>query len=349
MQFAFTEDQLAINEAVRRMLLETCTAADLRSLAKKHESHDARRLTAIGEMGLLRMLAPQSCGGMGLSAADFAPIAETAGYVALPESLIEHAGIAIPLLASLDDERGRLAATDGNSVLAVGSPLSPFVLDADSATALLLADGNDIHLVSRESVRLTRAESIDPLRRLYRVEWSPTPATRVGKGWTRAIDLGALWTAGQLLGLAQRAVDLAVAYAKQRVQFGKPIGTYQAVKHLLASAQVNIEFARPVFHAAAVELDTGMAGQARISHARLASAKAADVAMRASLQVHGAMGYTWECDLHFYLKRALALGYSWGDAAFHRARIVSRLKTVPTGPEFTFASELGSQSSRSWL
>jgi alkylation response protein AidB-like acyl-CoA dehydrogenase len=343
MHFAFTEEQLAISEAVRRMLLETCTAADLRLQANKRESRDARRLAAIGEMGLFGMLAPQSCGGMGLSAADFAPIAETAGYVALPEPLIEHAGIAIPLLALLDGERGRLAATDVNNLVAVGSPLSPFVLDADSANALLLADGDDIHLVPRESVRLTPAESIDPLRRLYRVAWSPAKTTRVGEGWTHAIDLGALWTAGQLLGLAQRAVDLAVAYAKQRVQFGKPIGTYQAVKHLLASAQVHIEFARPVFHAAAAELGTP-GGQARVSHARLASAKAAEIAMRASLQVHGAMGYTWECELHFYLKRALALGYSWGDGAFHQARIGSRLKALPAGPEFTFASELGSYS-----
>jgi alkylation response protein AidB-like acyl-CoA dehydrogenase len=342
-QFAFTEDQLAIAEAARRMLGETCTSADLRSLVEKGGAHDADRLAAIGRMGLFGMLVPEAGGGLGLAPADFAPIAEAAGYVALPEPLVEHAGIAIPLLASLEDDRGWLAAAGSEKLLSVGSPVSPFVLDAESAAALLLPDGEDIHLVEREAVRLVRAESIDPLRRLYRVEWVPTPATRVGQGWTRAIDLGALWTAGQLIGLAQRAVDMAVAYAKQRTQFGKPIGSYQAVKHLLASAQVKIEFARPVFHAAAAEAEAGPGpgARARISHAKLASAQAAGTAMRASLQVHGAMGYTWECDLHFYLKRALALGYSWGDAAFHRARVISRLKTLPTGPEFTFATEVG--------
>jgi alkylation response protein AidB-like acyl-CoA dehydrogenase len=326
------------------MLVETCTSADLRSLVKKGDSRDAKRLAAIHRMGLFGILAPEGRGGLGLAPPDFAPIAEAAGYVALPEPLVEHAGIAVPLLASLEDDRGWLAAAGSEKMLAVGSPVSPFVLDADSAAALLLADGDDIHLVERGAVRLISAESIDPLRRLYRVEWVPTRATRVGQGWTRAVDLGALWTAGQLIGLAQRAVDMAVAYAKQRTQFGKPIGAYQAVKHLLASAQVKIEFARPVFHAAAAEAGAGLAGRARISHAKLASAHAADTAMRASLQVHGAMGYTWECDLHFYLKRALALGYSWGDAAFHRARVISRLKTLPTGPEFTFATEVGAQS-----
>jgi hypothetical protein len=206
----------------------------------------------------------------------------------------------------------------------------------------LLADGGDIHLVERSAVTLVRADSVDPLRRLYRVQWTPTRQTCVGRDWTRAMDLGTLWTAGQLIGLAQRTVDLAVAYAKQRTQFGKPIGGYQAVKHLLASAQVKIEFARPVFHAAAAEVETAC-GWARVSHAKLAAAQAADAATRASLQVHGAMGYTWECDLHFYLKRAFALGYSWGSAAYHRARVLQRMRTLPIGPEFTFATEIQAQ------
>jgi alkylation response protein AidB-like acyl-CoA dehydrogenase len=343
MRFAFTEDQLAIAEAARRLLTETCTAAELRSLVASGNAHDARRLAAIGEMGLLGMLAPEAVGGLALAPADFAPIAEAAGYVALPEPLVDHAGIAVPLLASLGDDRGQLAAAGVHRLLAVGSPLSPLVLGADSAAELILPDGDDIHIVDSKAVRLTRVESIDPLRRLYRVDWQPTAATRVGRDWSWAIELGALWTAGQQIGLAQRAVDLAVAYAKQRTQFGKAIGSYQAVKHLLANAQVKIEFARPVYHAAAAELGLNAAAAARVSHAKLAAARAAEAAMRAALQVHGAMGYTWECDLHFYLKRSLALGYSWGDAAFHRARVISRLNSVPMGPEFTFASEVRAQ------
>jgi len=343
MLFAFNEDQLAIADAARTMLLETCASADLRALLTQEAAHDAGRLEAIRAMGLFGMLAPESCGGLALAPTDFAPIAEAAGYVALPEPLIEQAGIAIPMLASLRSDGGWLKAAIAESLVAVGSPLSPLVLDADSAAVLLLADGDDIHLVERNTVQLKRADSIDPLRRLYRVEWSPSSATRVGRGWTQAIDLGALWTAGQMIGLAQRAVDLAVAYAKQRAQFGKPIGSYQAVKHLLANAQVKIEFARPVYHAAAAELSAAV-GWARVSHAKLAAALAAETAMRASLQVHGAMGYTWECDLHFYLKRAFALGYSWGDSAYHRARVIRRLMTAPLGPEFTFATEVGAHS-----
>jgi alkylation response protein AidB-like acyl-CoA dehydrogenase len=341
MQFAFTEDQLAIAEAARRLLSETCAAADLRTLVNSGRSHDTERLAAVGEMGLLGMLAPEAAGGLAMAPVDFAPIAEAAGYVALPEPLVEHAGIAVPLLAALGDDRGWLASAGVGRLLAVGSPMNPLVLGADTAAALLLPDGEDIHLVESTAVRLTRVDSIDPLRRLFRVDWQPSTATRVGRDWSRAIELGALWSAGQQIGLAQRAVDMAVAYAKQRSQFGKVIGSNQAVKHLLASAQVKIEFARPVYHAAAAELGLNVAASARVSHAKLAAARAANAAMRAALQVHGAMGYTWECDLHFYLKRSLALGYDWGDEAFHRARVIGRISALSTGPEFTFASEVG--------
>jgi alkylation response protein AidB-like acyl-CoA dehydrogenase len=341
MEFAFTQEQQAIAATARTMLVESCTPASLRKLTDADAAYDTDRLSAIRSMGLFGMLAPESQGGLGLGAADFAPIAEAAGYVALPEPFVEQAGIAIPLLRSLNQDRGWLAAVVEERLVAIGSPLDPFVLNADFADALLLPYRDEIHLVERRDVSVQREESIDPLRRLYRVQWEPKKTTSVGVGWTLALDLGAIWTAGQLLGLAQRATDLAVAYAKQRTQFGKPIASYQAVKHLLADVQVKVEFARPAFHAAAAELGTGAAATARASHAKLAAVRAAESAMRASLQVHGAMGYTWECDLHFYLKRALALTYSWGDAAFHRARVMKRMTALPIGPEFTFATEMG--------
>ena len=340
MQFAHTDDQRALAEAVQRALLESCTPGDLRSLIESGQAHDPKRLATIRDLGMFGILAPEAFGGLGLRPPDFASIAQAAGYVALPEPLVEQAGVAIPLLASLADERGWLTRALGDALVAVGPPCSAFVLHADSADALLLASGDEIHLVERDRVRLVREHSIDPLRRLFRVEWSPSRTTLVGSGWEHALELGALWSAGQLLGLAQRAVDLAVAYAKERTQFGKPIGSYQAVKHLLASAQVRIEFARPVFQAAAAELGGSLAACARVSHAKLAATAAADNAMQAALQVHGAMGFTWEAGLHFYLKRALALRYSWGDEAYHRVRVIKRVTSLPTGPEFTFASEI---------
>jgi alkylation response protein AidB-like acyl-CoA dehydrogenase len=134
-------------------------------------------------------------------------------------------------------------------------------------------------------------------------------------------------------------VDLAAAYARERMQFGKPIGANQAVKHLLATCQTKIEFARPVVYAAAAQIgQQDLFSRARISHAKLAALAAADLAARTAIQVHGAMGYSWEVDAHFYLKRTLALTGAWGDEAFHRARFAERVLAAPLDPGQTFAS-----------
>jgi alkylation response protein AidB-like acyl-CoA dehydrogenase len=321
------------------MLVESCTPADLRRLLASGEALDMPRWQTIVEMGLLGICAPEEKGGLGLGLIDLVGIAEAAGHVALPEPLVEMAGIAVPLLASLDD-KGWLARVLAGEIVAIGHPANPFVTEADSATAFLLGHGDDLYLVERNAVTLTRAESIDPFRRLFRVDWSPSPATHIGT-WGDTAERGAVLAAAQMLGLGQRCIDMAVAYAKDRHQFGKPIGSYQAVKHLLATAQVKIEFARPVVHAAAAELPLGnVAAKARAAHAKLAAAEAADLAARTAVQVHGAMGMTWEVDVHFFLKRALALKTAWGTPAAHTATVIERMTAKPTGPAFTFASEL---------
>ena len=341
MEFAFTEDQLTITQAARDMLLETCTAGDLRTLLERDSAHDNVRWATICEMGLIGILAPEDAGGLGMTMVDLIGIAEAAGYVCLPEPLVDMAGVTIPLLASLDNNKGWLDKVLEGAVVAVGHPVNPFVLDADSADALLLADGDDIHLVERSAVRLTRTESFDPFRRLFTVDWTPSAATKVGTGWGDTADRGAVLAAAQMIGLAQRCIDLAVAYAKDRVQFGKPIGSTQAVKHMIASAQVKVEFARPVVHAAAAELPLGtLASRARIAHAKIAAGAAADVASRMAVQAHGAMGMTYEVDLHLYLKRAFALNYAWGTPAAHRETIIARIAALPSGPDTTFASSL---------
>src|SRR5450756_1228765 len=121
-------------------------------------------------------------------------------------------------------------------------------------------------------------------------------------------------------------ISIAAAYAKERNQFGKPIGSFQTVKHLLAGAQVRLEFARPVVYGAAWALDNGTPDASRAaSVAKAYASDAATEAARVSLQVHGAIGYTWECDLHLYLKRAWALAESWGSSADHRSRILASL------------------------
>ena len=341
MDFTFSDEQLMFAETAKTLLADTCTPTHLRDLMASGVPRDAARWGAIVETGLPLVLLPEAAGGIGLTETDFAPIAEAAGYAALPEPLAESAGVAAPMLAAIRPDAAVLA--DPAATIAIGHPINPFVADADTAAALLLADGDDVHLVDPADVTLVRHESIDPFRRLYAVAWTPSPATRVASDpalWEEALDRAALFAAAQGLGLAQRAVDLAVAYAKERQQFGKPIGSYQAVKHLLASAQVKIEFARPVVQAAAAEIGHRDAqSRARVSHAKIVALEAADHAARTAIQVHGAMGYSWEVDVHVFLKRALALTAAWGTPYFHRERVMARALGRPTGPDQTFARE----------
>ena len=346
MHFAFTEDQRAINEAARQMLVETCTTASLREMLKDERAVDDDRWRTICEMGLLGMLAPEAAGGMGLGLVDFVGIAEAAGYVALPEPLVELAGITIPLLARLRSEGfadtgDLLGAAMGGNMIALGHPANRLIADADSAIALMLADGDELHIVERVDGSLERQDSFDPFRRLFAAAWTPSPASLAGSGWGDTAERGAILAAAQMIGLAQRCIDLSVAYAKDRTQFGKPIGSYQAVKHLLANAQVRVEFARPVVHAAAAELPLGtLAARARAAHAKIAAGDAADLAARTAVQVFGAMGITWEADVHFFLKRTLALKGAWGTAATHTRTVIDRITNLRTGPDATFANEL---------
>ena len=337
MDFTLSAEQQMFAETARALFADTCTPVHWRKLMEAGDNRDAARWQAIVDTGFTQLLLPEDAGGLGLSELDFALIAEAAGYVALPDPLVESAGVAAPLLATLAPEHPSLA--DPAASIAVQHPANPLVADADSAAAIILYRDGKAFVATPEAVRLTRRESIDPFRRLFMVEWDE--ATPLGDAdWDLALDRGALFAAAQGLGLAQRAVDLAIDYAKERQQFGKPIGSYQAVKHRLASAQVAIEFARPVVYAAATQIgQRDVYSRARVSHAKIVALEAADLAARASIQVHGAMGYSWEVDVHLFLKRGLALTNIWGTPAFHRARVAERLFGYPTGPDHTFARE----------
>lgn len=366
MDFTFTEEQRMMATAVRELLDDVAAPAVLRAAAGAPElaegpaagGDDPTRWGRLVELGLPGMLAPEAAGGMGLADIDFVLVAEEAGRAALPENLVEHAGIAVPLLAACSAPRaqGWLArAAAGEVRLAVGHPLNATVLGAAAADALVLFHGDEVHLVERAAVTLQPQASVDRLRSLATVEWTPTAATLIASGAEGATlrDLafarGAVVNAAQALGLAERMVRIAVDYASTRQQFGRAIGSYQALKHHMADVQVQLEYARPVVYAAAARLAEVAAGvngdgassgvgnagangkaaasallarlNAVVSGAKLMAMEAADMAGRKGIQLHGAMGYSWEVDLHFYVKRAWALAGSWGDRCWHQRRL----------------------------
>jgi alkylation response protein AidB-like acyl-CoA dehydrogenase len=142
----------------------------------------------------------------------------------------------------------------------------------------------------------------------------------------RAFDRGALGTAAQLCGLADRMIEMTVEYVKERKQFGVPVGSQQAVKHHLANARLALEFARPLVYRAAYSIAHDDPQRSdHVSMAKAQASDAAETAARVALQCHGAIGYTTEYDLHLYMKRTWALARAWGDAAWHRARVERRL------------------------
>jgi alkylation response protein AidB-like acyl-CoA dehydrogenase len=277
------------------------------------------------------VLVPEACGGLGLDEIDLVLLLEETGRAACAEPVIATAAVGAPLLAELGGDLSeswlpRIAA--GEALLAVGHPVNPFVADAHVADLLLLARGDELHAVAQSAVGLVRQHSNDPSRRIFSVAWEPRRETCVAAGakaralLDAALDRGALACAAQLLGVAEALLDRAAAYARERRQFGKPIGSFQAVKHLLANVKVELEYARPVVYRAAHSVARAAASRARdASHAKLVAGEAASRAARIALQVHGAIGYTWEQDLHLWIRRAWSLDLAFGGAPFHRQRV----------------------------
>lgn len=363
MDFTFSEDQVAFRDAVSRFLMAEAAPEVLREIWATDSGRSPELWHKIVEQGITAVSVPEAEGGLGLGDIDWALLTREIGYYALPDSLTDTACLAAGMLASLPDGHPLRAAwlpriVDGSCRIAVGHPVNPWVADAHVADLLLLPEatpaGIALHAVPRADVRLMPLPSIDASRRLAGVAWQPRDATRVADApatiWDDLLERGALVASGQMVGLAQRMLDLSVDYAMQRKQFGKPIGSFQAIKHHLADVVKHIEFARPVLYRAAVALANREPGRAvRVSHAKLACADAAWTAARKGIQVHGAMGYTWEVDLQMFMKRAWVLAAAWGDRTFHRARLAAALLDVVNapaiGPGKTFES-VGSGGAR---
>ncbi|AZD86941.1 Acyl-CoA dehydrogenase, short-chain specific [Pseudomonas chlororaphis subsp. aureofaciens] len=334
MDFSFTSDQLLFQDNLRGFLINEVPPERLRELWQRPNGRCDRLWGQLSELGLHLLTVPEQYGGMGLQMVDVVLLAQECGYAALAEPWVDTALIGVPLLAALDERHEALKQdwltriAEGCTRLAVAQPGHPLVSDAHVADLLLLAHGDEVHALEPTAVRLTRSESVDPSRQLFQVHWTPSAATCVADAaqgrqlWAATFNRGALGAAAQLLGLARRMVDLAVDYTFERKQFGQSVGSFQAVKHLMANVAVQIEFAKGPLFRAAWAVDQQTAGRdAQVSHAKLATAEAALLAAKNAIQAHGAMGYTWEVDLQLFMKRAWALDKAWGDRCLHKTRV----------------------------
>lgn len=346
MNFSFTEEQNMFQQSVHELLHAKVTSTYLRTLWDADTGRDSVLWQEFADLALLGMCAPESSGGLGLRMVDFVLLAEECGKVALAEPLTDTVLVAAPLLVTMG-ETGADILTQliaGKTRVSVGNLYDTLVDDAHVAQWALLPSnaGSELHLLPLKQVKRTAEQSIDSSRHLFSLDWKPTAKTCVSKDagdwWRAAHNRGALGAAAQLLGVAQSMLDMSVAYTSGRQQFGKPIASFQAVKHMLADVAIALECARPAVYRAAATLDTDPLNQIAVAHAKIGASQAALLAGKNCLQAHGAMGYTWEADLHIWMKRAWVLDKHWGDCGVHKGHVHDYLVNTP---DDTFDAEHG--------
>ncbi|MGA6166533.1 acyl-CoA dehydrogenase family protein [Amycolatopsis magusensis] len=294
MRFALSAEQNDFSAALDDYLSTADCDAAARAWAEDDLGPGMKLWHGLSALGLLDLL---DSGG---SLVDLVVAFERLGYHAVPGPWVETAAV-LPALA---------IGSGGRPASVVLPPHVPYGLDADVADLRLLLVDDGVH----EFEPGERLESVDRARRLFR----PEPGARIGDGVPLAFEHGALATAAQVLGAGEWLLATSVAYAKQRKQYGREIGSYQAVKHLLADTVTALELARPLLYAAALT-----ASARDVSAAKVAAGQAASLAARTGLQVHGAIGYTAEHGLGLRLTKVRALVGVWGTPAFHRGRVLA--------------------------
>jgi hypothetical protein len=242
------------------------------------------------------------------------------GYAGLPEPVAEQIFLVndvIPFLPKNITEAVESNYNDGTQYIALAHPLAPNPLFLNDAAGLILLDSSECKFIAKDDMDFEIISSNDPSRELFKVS-SMNDAISTSENFdelnSAVSSRGSLMTAALLIGLAQKMIDLSSVYVLDRAQFGKPIGSFQAVKHMLADVAVKIEFAKPAVYRAAYSLSQNNPKSAlHCAHAKLMCTQAAELACKNSIQAHGAMGYTWEMDLHIYMRKAWSMMACWGN------------------------------------
>src|SRR6478735_6705383 len=371
MYFDLTDEQQAIKSTAHDFLASRFKSARLREIAASDDGFDAAGWAEMAELGWTGLAVPEEWGGQGLGIVELAVLFEEMGYALAPSPLLSNtiAGLALTLCGSDDlrerylrplaagEQRGTPALWDAGSPATVGGYRMEakadgggvvldgekiLVMDAAGADFFLVAtsDGKR-HLVERDAagVTVTAEPSIDLTRRLYsvRLDGVEVPAADTlpadESDYHPVFLRACVAIAAESTGIAQRAMEMAVSYAKDRQQFGRPIGAYQAVSHRCAQMLLETENSRSAVYGAAWAADAEP--ESLPLAASMAKAYASDAGWRvpdASIQVHGGIGFTWEHDLHFFLKRGKANAAMFGTAAWHREQVAEMTLAAAAEP-----------------
>jgi alkylation response protein AidB-like acyl-CoA dehydrogenase len=330
-----TPDQRSLAEGARSFLSAQCPPSRVRAAWDDGAGFDRKLWAQLAEVGFLGAAVPERFGGLGLGDLEVAVLLEEAGRVALPVPLAETALAALTLAERGSDaqrERWLPAIASGAAVATVALPGHPLVACAADADLLLVAAPDGLHAVEHGRCTIVAQPAFDRSRRLATVAADTGPDTLLpGTGPARRLlDRAAVANSALLLGVASHLVDVTVGYVGQRHQFGRPVGSFQAVKHRLADAHVAVQMARPSVRVAAHLLATDdPEATTAAAVAAVAASDAGRVANEHALQCHGGIGFTWEHDLHLWLKRGKALELACGTTSAHRARLAAALFDRP--------------------
>ena len=320
MNFIFTEEQIQFKDTIKSFLAEESTPASIRDGWEKNKSFNFERWKNLIELGVLNSNLPEAKGGLGMDQVTLALMVEEMGYAGLPEPVAEQIFLVndvIPFLPKNITEAVESNYNDGTQYIALAHPLAPNPLFLNDAAGLILIDNSECNFIAKDDMDFESISSNDPSRELFQII-SMNKVISASENFdelnTAVSARGALMTAALLIGLAQKMIDLSSVYVLDRTQFGKPIGSFQAVKHMLADVAVKIEFAKPAVYRAAYSLSENNPKSAlHCAHAKFMCAQAAELACKNSIQAHGAMGYTWEMDLHIYMRKAWSMMACWGN------------------------------------
>lgn len=325
MHFGFTTDQLELRDGLREFLDGACPPEVVRAAWQVGQSPVRGLWKQLGEVGLLGLLVAEDAGGIGGTEIDLVLLLEECGRFAVPGPLAEHVAVAVPALSAAGAAQARQALA-GDLIAVAAEQTAPTVRWAVVADLLVR--------VADDGLALTQAADLRIGEPRVSVDGSVTAAAVDVRGSTQLANTApevarkraALSVAAQLLGLADRMIAVTAEHVKARRQFGAPVGSQQSVKHLLADALVALEHARPVVYRAGWVLATDAdAPDLAVSFAKVYATRAADIAARAALQCHGAIGYSWEHDLHLWMKRVWALSTAWGTTAEHEERVAAEI------------------------
>ncbi|GGW44184.1 acyl-CoA dehydrogenase [Streptomyces lucensis JCM 4490] len=345
----YSEEEEALRAAVRDLLTDHCAPAGVITRAESDAPHDLALWKSLAEaMGLAGLLVPEAQGGQGASHREAAVVLEELGRAVAPVPYLTSAVVATEALLACGDEEllARLASGRAIGALAVGLHTAPGaahatarvengvlhgeltgIADAAAADVLLVpADDGGLYAVAADAVTVTPQVSLDLTRPLAAVTLDGAPGRRVGDAGPavrRALRAAAGLLASEQLGVSDWALTETVRYLKERKQFNRPVGGFQALKHRLAQLWLEVVSLRAAARAAADALATGEDTDVSVAVAQAYAAPVAVHATEEAVQLHGGIGMTWEHPAHLYLKRAKADSIAYGTAGAHRSALAA--------------------------